>query len=159
MDKPSGSILNSIKKLLGLEADYKVFDTDIMMHINTVFSVLYSIGASPKDGFMISSEEQTWDMFLKKTMHAEMVKSYMYLRVKLLFDPPATSFVIDSMQKQIAEFEWRLNTMELEFNPDAYKYLGLDPTFWILQDGELPEGSEDGDLAIDMETGDVWKDV
>lgn len=159
MDKPNDSILNSIKKLLGLEADYKVFDTDIMMHINTVFSVLYNIGASPKDGFMISSEEQTWSMFLKNTMHAEMVKSYMYLRVKMLFDPPATSFVIDSMQKQIAEFEWRLNTMELQFNPDAYKYLGLDPAFWILQDGELPEGSEDGDLAIDMETGDVWKDV
>lgn len=154
------SILNSIKKLLGFEPDYTAFDTDIQIHINTVFSVLHNIGASPVEGFFITGPEETWSDFLEERMHVEMVKTYMYLRVRLLFDPPATSFALDAFKKQIDEFEWRLNTLELSFNPSAYDHAMTNTAYWWkAEDGEFPEGSKDGDLGFDPETGDVWRDV
>lgn len=116
----SDSILNSIKKMLGFEPDYTVFDQDITIHINTVFSVLYQIGASPPEGFYINTAEATWNDFIKDVMAAQMVKTYVYLKVRLLFDPPATSFALDSTSKQAAELEYRLHMMEIEFNPAAF---------------------------------------
>lgn len=112
------SILNSIKKPLGIEAEYDAFDDEIVMHINTVFSVLHNIGASPPTVFMISGPAETWGDFLADRKQVMMVKTYMYLKVKLLFDPPATSFALDAITKQITELEWRLSIMELYFNAD-----------------------------------------
>lgn len=108
------SILNSVKKNLGLDPEYKAFDQDILMHINTVFSILHQLGVGPDTGFFIEDDEATWAYFIGERANIHSVKTYVYLRVRLLFDPPATSFVIDSMQKQITELEWRLNVQREE---------------------------------------------
>lgn len=103
------SILTSIKKLLGVPDDYSEFDEDIIMHINTVFLNLTQLGVGPEDGFSIEDESAEWDEFIGDNAQLNSVKSYMYLKVKLLFDPPLSSSVIDSMNRMIAELEWRLN--------------------------------------------------
>jgi AAA+ ATPase superfamily predicted ATPase len=103
------SILTSIKKLLGIAEEYTHFDSDLIMHINSVFLVLHQLGIGPANGFFISDKSDTWDDFLEDNTNLEMVKSYMHMKVKLLFDPPLSSSVIESMNRMIAEFEWRLN--------------------------------------------------
>lgn len=109
------SILKSIKKPLGLPDDYDAFDEDVLMHINSVFSTLEQLGATPKGGFLVTGETEKWADFLGDIKQAMMVKSYVYLKVRLLFDPPQTSFLLDSIQKQISEYEWRLSVMEFVF--------------------------------------------
>lgn len=103
------SILTSIKKLLGISEEYQEFDTDIIMHINTVFLNLTQLGVGPEEGFSIEDESTEWDEFIKDNVQLKAVKSYMYLKVKLLFDPPLSSSVTQSMERMIAELEWRLN--------------------------------------------------
>ena len=104
------SILTSIKKLLGIDAEYKHFDPDLIMHINSVFSILTQLGVGPPNGFSITGDSEKWDSFIAKDPdNFSLVKSYMHLKVKLLFDPPLGSAVIESINKQISEFEWRLN--------------------------------------------------
>lgn len=103
------SILTSIKKLLGITEDYEHFDADIIMHINSVFMILNQLGVGPKDGFSISDETATWNDYLPDGTNLEAVKSYIHLKVKLLFDPPLSSSVMESMQHIISELEWRLN--------------------------------------------------
>ena len=103
------SILTSIKKLLGISEDYKHFDVDLIMHINTVFLVLTQLGVGPAEGFMIEDESAFWEDFLEDPTQMQAVKSYMYLKVKLLFDPPLSSAAMESMNRMIAEYEWRLN--------------------------------------------------
>lgn len=105
MDK---SILNSIKKLLGLDHDYTVFDPEILIHINSVFSTLTQLGVGPNEGFLVE-EATTWGEFLEEDPRIANVKTYVYLRVRLLWDPPTTSFAIDSFKKQCEELEWRLS--------------------------------------------------
>lgn len=103
------SILTSIKKLLGIAEDYEQFDTDIIIHINSVFSILTQIGVGSETGFSICDKTATWSNFISDNTKIEMVKTYVYLKVKLLFDPPLNSSVTNSMEKMIAELEWRLN--------------------------------------------------
>ena len=103
------SILTSIKKMLGITEEYQHFDVDLIMYINTALMVLTQLGVGPEEGFTIADDTATWDDFLPETPNLEAVKSYVYLKVKLLFDPPLTSSVIESMNKMISEFEWRLN--------------------------------------------------
>ena len=104
------SILTSIKKLLGIPAEYEHFDTDIIIHINSVFSTLNQLGVGPAEGFMIMDEDATWDEFVQDKKTIESVKSYMYLKVRLLFDSSSlSSAVIAAYERQITEFEWRLN--------------------------------------------------
>lgn len=103
------SILTSIKKLLGITEDYTQFDTDIIMHINSVFMVLQQLGVGPEEGFSISDKFDTWDDYLPESASLEAVKSYMNLKVRLLFDPPASSAVMECMKQMISELEWRLN--------------------------------------------------
>lgn len=103
------SILTSIKKMLGITEDYTHFDADIIMHINSVFSILTQLGVGPSKGFMIQDEKAIWSDFLGDGTDMEAVKSYMYLKVKLLFDPPLSSAVIESTNRMISEYEWRLN--------------------------------------------------
>lgn len=102
------SILTSIKKLLGITEEYEHFDADIIMHINSVFLNLTQIGVGPQEGFFIEDDTVTWTDFIEDSVQLQAVKSYMYLKVKLLFDPPLSSAVIESSNKMIAEFEWRL---------------------------------------------------
>lgn len=104
------SILTSIKKLLGIDAGYEHFDPDLIMHINSVFSILTQLGVGPPNGFSITGDSEKWNDFIaKEPNNFSLVKSYMHLKVKLLFDPPLGSAVIESINKQISEFEWRLN--------------------------------------------------
>lgn len=103
------SILTSIKKLLGITEEYTNFDPDIIMHINTVFMTLNQIGIGPSDGFRIEDKNNTWDEFLGDSKDLDAVKSYMHLKVKILFDPPLNSAVMEAIKQQISELEWRLN--------------------------------------------------
>ena len=114
------SILHSVKKYLGIDEAYNVFDLDIITHINSAFFTLQQLGVGPTSGFMIEDGEPTWDHFLGAKNNLLAVKSYVYLKVRLIFDPPATSFHISAIEKQIAEYEWRLNA-EVEKSPiDIY---------------------------------------
>ena len=103
------SILTSIKKLLGITEEYEHFDPDIIMHINSAFSVLTQLGVGPKEGFRIEDESTTWSEFLNDDPRLEFVKTYIHLKVKLVFDPPLSSAVIESINRQISELEWRIN--------------------------------------------------
>lgn len=102
------SILISIKKLLGIDASYTHFDADIIMHINSVFSILTQMGVGPSNGFSISGSEENWTGFIEDVPTFSLVKSYVYLKVRLLFDPPLSSAAVESINRQISEFEWRL---------------------------------------------------
>ena len=102
------SILNSIKKLLGIAEDYDHFDSDIIMHINSVFATLTQLGVGPEDGFSIDDESAKWEDFLPEERMLHSVKSYMFMKVKLMFDPPLSSAVIEYTKEQIKELEWRL---------------------------------------------------
>lgn len=105
------SILTSIKKLLGITEEYEQFDQDIIIHINSVLSVLTQLGVGPTKGFSIKDEKSVWKDFIKDDLRLEVVKSYVYLKVKLLFDPPLSSAVIESTNRMISELEWRINVM------------------------------------------------
>ena len=103
------SILVSIKKLLGIAADYTHFDPDIIMHINSAFSILTQLGVGPPEGFRIEDNTKTWNDFIGDTTRIDAVKSYIYLKVGLMFDPPTSSAVLSAKERQISELEWRLN--------------------------------------------------
>lgn len=112
-EERSNSVLLSIKQPLGLGQDYNPFDDEIIMHINSVFMILDQLGVSAKNPdrpFMITGEEETWDdLFEGYKYPVELVKSYMYLKVRLIFDPPSTGVLHQAMERQISEFEWRIN--------------------------------------------------
>ena len=119
------SILNSIKKLIGLPEDYDHFDTDIMIHINSVFATLNQLGVGPEGGFFITGPEETWQEYLDDAIILDSVKSYIYLKVRLMFDPPAASAVIESFKEMIAEYEWRLMVaVEFEKNKEESEGVG-----------------------------------
>lgn len=103
------SILTSIKKLLGIAEEYEHFDPDIIMHINSVFMILTQLGVGPPEGFFIEDETSTWSDFIEDSVKIEAVKSYVYMKVKLMFDPPLSGTVTESMNRMISELEWRLN--------------------------------------------------
>ena len=103
------SILTSIKKLLGISEEYEHFDPDIIMHINSVFMILTQMGVGPAGGFSIEDDTSVWTDFIGDSAKIEAVKSYIHLKVRLLFDPPQSSSVIESMNRMISEFEWRLH--------------------------------------------------
>lgn len=106
------SILKSTKKILGLEADYTPFDLDVITHINTAFSTLYQIGVGPATGFAIEDETKNWSDFISGDISiVNACKTYVYLRTRLLFDPPTTSFALQSMKEQLLEYEWRISIL------------------------------------------------
>jgi hypothetical protein len=108
------SILTSTKKILGIAEAYTDFDLDILTHINSVFSTLNQLGIGPVEGFMIEDAAATWDAFLGTDPRLNSVRSYMWLCVRMLFDPPTTSFHITALEAQKLEFEWRLNAYREE---------------------------------------------
>lgn len=103
------SILTSVKKMLGIAEEYEHFDADLLMHINSVFSILHQLGVGPADGFMIEDKSSIWSDFISDESKYMLAKSYMFLKVKLLFDPPLSSAVLECYKTQISEYEWRLN--------------------------------------------------
>ena len=104
------SILNSVKKQLGAEADYAHFDSEIIISINAAFSRLCQLGVGPDTPFKISDATAVWTDFIEDG-HLEDVKQYIYLKVKLVFDPPSNSFLLDSINKQIDTLEWLMNSV------------------------------------------------
>lgn len=102
------SILLSIKKMIGVPKDYDVFDPDIIIHINTVFDSLNQMGVGPEEGFSISDSSTEWSEFLTFGKNSEMVKTYIYLKVRMLFDPPSNGTLSNVLSEQIKEYEWRL---------------------------------------------------
>lgn len=114
VDDATNSILDSTKKAIGLTSEYDVFDADIIMYINGAFGTLHQLGVGPEDGFEISGSNETWDTFfasLPKNKAYNLVKTYLTLRVRLSFDPPDRSFVLDALKEQIKEHEWRINAL------------------------------------------------
>jgi hypothetical protein len=127
------SILKSVKKVLGLGTDVDEFDEDVVMHINSIFSILHQLGIGPDTGFAIEDEAGQWADFLVDDTLSNSVKTYVFLRVKLLFDPPATSFHISAMERQIQEIEWRLNVKrEGESWVDPTPVTTVDPEVVII---------------------------
>lgn len=104
------SILLSVKKMLGLDADNTDFDADILMHINSVLAILQQLAIGPEDGYYVEGAEETWADYLgTESAHLNMVKSYMAAKVRILFDPPVSSAVMESLNRICSEFEWRAN--------------------------------------------------
>ncbi len=103
------SILNSIKKLLNIPIEEKAFDADIIIHINSVISSLLQIGIGPKEGYRISDESDSWEDYIPEQSNIEYIKTYIYLKVKMIFDPPLNGSVLQSLNETIRELEWRLH--------------------------------------------------
>ena len=108
--KDSDSILIYIKKMLGIDKDCTDFDVDIIIHINTIFTILNQVGIGPETGYAIKDSNNTWSEFVNtEDPKFESIKSYIYLRVKTIFDPPLNSTVMEAHKQIINELEWRLN--------------------------------------------------
>ena len=104
------SVLTSTKKALGLDASDEAFDPEILMHINSILATLNQIGVGPENGIQIEDAAATWDDLLGSDPRLNNVKSYMYTKVRMLFNPPATSFAIAALEAQTKEFEYRIYT-------------------------------------------------
>lgn len=135
MASNDNSILNDVKKMCGLPAEDTSFDLDILIHINSTFTTLKDLGVGPSLGFAIEDTTATWADFLGSAAVSDFVsiKSYIYLKVRMLFDPAATSFLLGAQEKMITEFEWRLNARR-------------EITEWVDPTGEVPESE---DLVLD----------
>lgn len=112
------SILNTIKKMLGLLVDDTGFDVDIITNINSVFMILNQLGVGPESAFYIEDAILKWSDFLTDQETYMGVKTYVYLKVKLMFDPPSNSFYLASIERQVQELEWRLTT-QVPIPPDS----------------------------------------
>lgn len=103
------SILNNVKKLLGIDSDDDSFDVDVMTIINSTILSLAQMGIGPSNGFIVTSIENEWtDWIVTPTINLEGVKTYLYLKTKLIFDPPTNSTVIEAFNKSLSELEWRM---------------------------------------------------
>ena len=103
------SILATIKKMLGLEADYTPFDMDIIVLINSAFMTLNQLGVGPKEGFAIKDYSSKWSDFVTNNVMMNSAQEYVYMKVKMVFDPPSNSYVMDAMKQRCQEYEVRLN--------------------------------------------------
>jgi len=103
------SILKSVKKVLGIEASDTSFDLDILIHINSAFATLNQLGIGPDDGFEIEDDDAEWSSFYGTDPRYNAIRTYVWLKVKTVFDPPQTSYAVEAVKEQIREHEWRLN--------------------------------------------------
>ena len=103
------SILTSIKKLLGIDETFTQFDIDVMIFINSAFMSLYQLGIGPSGGYKITDDDNTWDEVTDSRIDLEGVKTFIYLKTRLMFDPPQMGFLVEAIKDQIRELEWRLN--------------------------------------------------
>lgn len=102
------SILDSIKHMLGIDSSDTNFDRELIIYINGALMVINQLGVGPDDGYAITGKENTWDKFLLDRKDLELVKTNVYLRVRLVFDPPQNSFLVSSIKEQITEYDWRI---------------------------------------------------
>jgi hypothetical protein len=141
------SILKSVKKMCSVADDDPSFDLDLLLHINTVFADLNQLGVGPDDGYAIEDAVPTWDQYLGTDKNSNNIKQYMYLRVRMVFDIPATSFTQIAMKEQIAELTWRINVHREEkkwTDPRTGLPLHEDPTLVEeIVDREIEEATDD----------------
>src|SRR5690606_573802 len=114
------SILDDVKKLLGLDKNYTAFDPDIVIYVNSAIATLTQLGVGSEDGFTITGSDETWDQFIGETKYLEPVKTYVALRSRIMFDPPAYSFHLQALKEQVKELEWRLNVLVDREVPTPY---------------------------------------
>lgn len=131
-----GSILDDVKKLIGLDASYTAFDLDVMTHINTVFTGLSALGIGPAGGFMITGNTETWDSYIGTDLDLNSVKTYIFMRVRMIFDPPTITAVIDAMKEEIQKLEVLLSIKRegvswVDPNPPADP-VSTEPPWWEL---------------------------
>lgn len=153
------SILDSTKKVLGIDSGYDAFDVDILMHINSVLSQLSQIGLGPDGGFEIEDSSTLWVEYLGANKNLNFVKTYVYLKVRMFFDPPTTSFDLTAKQDQIKELEFRINVVvDSEISlPDGTSY-SAGAFMWELEaPNRFPPEAKSGDLGIYIPTKDVWR--
>lgn len=137
------SILDSVKKNLDIQADYDAFDDQIMMHINSAFSTLNQLGIGPDEGFAIEDASATWDQFLGTDPRRNNIKMWVYLKVKVIFDPPTGSYhLIGAMEQQIQELEWRISVKRE--NED-----------WVDPNPRKPADSVEPEIVI-VPVSDAW---
>ena len=103
------SILTSVKKMLGIAEEYDHFDADLIMHINSVLTILGQLGVGPDEGFFIEDDGAEWTDFVPDMSNLQFIKTYVYQKVKLLFDPPQSASAIEALNRSISELEWRIN--------------------------------------------------
>lgn len=145
-DQMSDSILVTIKKMLGLEECYTPFDTDVRVLINSAIMSLTQLGVGPKEGFIVSDYNERWSDFITNEVKLGAVKTYIYLKVKMLFDPPTNSYVMDAMKQQAEEIGWRLNVQaesveKFDFmNEDSLKRGGSPANIGTLVNGSSANG-------------------
>lgn len=152
MPAVKNSILDDTKKVLGMDADYDAFDLDIVLFINAAISTLRQLGVGPQNGFSITGSDEVWEDLLGKRLDLDEAKAYIAQKVRLMFDPPQTSFAIAAFEKMIAEAEWRLN-VTIELRPQADK-----AAWWAVKDGEeFPPEAKIGDYGYDPVTKNVWE--
>jgi hypothetical protein len=123
------SILDGTKKALNLAPDYTPFDQDIIMHINSVFSTLNQLGVGPELGFMIEDNEALWSDFLGGDLRLNNVKTYVYLRVRMLFDPPTIGYLVEAMKEQAKELEWRINAQR-----ESVAWVDPEPAILVIEE-------------------------
>lgn len=134
MDQCCDRILPSIKKMLGMDKDYNAFDMDVIIALNSALTIVYQLGVGPQDRpYVIRTGDETWSDFFNDSDSIELVKGYLYLRARLLFDPPSTGVLHEAMERQIKEYEWRLNVQA-----ETPAYLGEEG-------GAIDEGVDDED--------------
>lgn len=116
----SDSILETVKKLVGIDKDYGIFDLDLIVAINSSFTILNQLGVGPDKPFSIKGSGEVWSDFFSDSEKIDLVKSYIYLRVRVLFDPPSTGVLHEAIERQISEFEWRLR-IQADFDKGVRK--------------------------------------
>lgn len=148
----TASILNTIKKMLGLSEDYTVYDVDVITLINSALMTLQQYGVGPKQGFIVTSSEQTWGEFFAESngKQLEAVKMYVYLKVKMVFDPPQTSFVMDAFKETCQETEWRLKE-QMESYPGDLPRVEPTPVYEGSTATEEEPTTIGGSEAVDTE--------
>lgn len=154
MSEPS--ILKSVKKVLQISPDYTAFDIDILMHINSVFVTLGQLGVGPDSGYMIEDDSSTWADYLGNDKMLNMVKTYLSLSVKMLFDPPTTSYAIGAMQEQLKQMEWRICS-QADRTPPVEIDTPVDFVDIMTSGDDFPADAEEGELGFDPVTGEVWR--
>lgn len=115
------SILKTIKQLIGCPDDFEQFDLDLTIHINSAFAALTQLGVGPKEGYRITGPDNVWSEFEEDTQKSSLIKDYVYIKTRLLFDPPTSGSLMDSLKEQLKEMEWRLYIMYYLVSADDEK--------------------------------------
>mgnify|MGYP001002636204 FL=1 len=115
------SILKTIKQLIGCPDDFEQFDLDLTIHINSAFATLTHLGVGPKEGYRITGVNNVWSEFEEDTQKLSLIKDYVYIKTRLLFDPPTSSSLMDSLKEQLKEMEWRLYMLYYPVSEDDEK--------------------------------------